>query len=186
MEDQKIIEMLLARNEDALLRIRTAYDAYCHQVARSVLAREEDAQEAVADAMLRVWNSIPPNRPENLKLYLARVTRNCALSILRLQNAQKRGGGQLLVALEELGDCVSDRTDVAEALNKRELARAISDFLRKQNGRDRGIFLHRYFHLESTAQIAEQYAMGEANVLQVLSRIRRKLKHYLIQEGYAL
>ena len=92
----------------------------------------------------------------------------------------------MLIALEELGDCVSGDGDVSSALDKKELGRAISAFLQTQNQRDRSVFLRRYFYLEDTGAIARRFGLREANVLQILSRTRKKLKQYLIQEGYEL
>lgn len=186
MEDQKIIELFFARDERALLETQRSYGGYCHAVARAILCNDEDAEEAVSDALLRVWETIPPKKPDDLKLYIARITRNGALDLWRKRTAGKRGGGQMLVALEELGDCVSGGVDTAAKLEMQELGNAISAFLRTQKQRDRGIFLRRYFYLEDTGVIAHRYGMREGNVLQILSRIRRKLKQYLIQEGYDL
>ena len=186
MEDQKIIDLFFARDEQALQECQRNYGGYCHAVARSVLGNDGDAEEAVSDAMMAAWNSIPPQRPRQLKAYLARLARNAAVSAWRARTAGKRGGGQMLVALEELGDCVSGDGDVSSALDKKELGRAISAFLQTQNQRDRSVFLRRYFYLEDTGAIARRFGLREANVLQILSRTRKKLKQYLIQEGYEL
>ena len=186
MEDQKIIDLFFARDEKALQETQRAYGGYCHAEARSVLGCDRDAEEVVSDALLRVWKTIPPQRPASLKLYMARIARNLAISRWRALGAEKRGGGQMLMALEELGDCVSGNTDVSDRLDKKELGKAISAFLRDQKERDRGIFLRRYFYMEDIGAIARRYGMREANVLQILSRTRKKLKQYLIQEGYDL
>ena len=40
---------------------------------------------------LKIWNSIPPNRPENLAGYLAKIVRNLALNCYEKKHAaQKR------------------------------------------------------------------------------------------------
>lgn len=67
-----------------------------------------------------------------------------------------------------------------------ELKRAISDFLRKQPLRERNVFLRRYFYFEGVEEIAQRYHLTEANVFQILSRMRRKLKKHLTKEGYDL
>lgn len=186
MEDQKIIDLFFARDEMALQETQRAYGGYCHAVARSVLGCDRDAEEVVSDALLRVWKTIPPQRPQSLKLYFARITRNAALSAWRARSADKRGGGQVTVALEELGESIPGRFDVSASLDRRELAVAITRFLKLQSVRDRGVFLRRYFYLEDTGVIARRYGIRESNVLQILSRIRRKLKQYLIREGYGV
>jgi len=186
MEDEQIIALYLKRDEQAVSETERAYGGYCFSVANNILCCDADAEEVVADTWMKAWNSIPPQHPKSLKLYLARITRNLALSTWRSRSAGKRGGGQVLVALEELGDCVSGDGDVSHALDKKELGKAISDFLRSQNARDRAVFLRRYFYMEDTEEISRRFGLRESNVLQILSRIRRRLKHYLIQEGYDL
>lgn len=186
MEDRQIIELYNRRDEQAIAETERAYGRYCFSVANNILLDRSDAEEVVADMLMNAWSAIPPQQPQNLKLFLAKITRNLALSKWRARTTGKRGGGQVLIALEELGDCVSDHQDVNCYLDKKELGRTISMFLRRERPRDRAVFLRRYFYLESTAQISRQFGLTEANVLQILSRTRKKLKKYLIQEGYVL
>lgn len=186
MDDSGIIALFEKRDQQAVTEADRAYGDYCHAVAKNILGNDADAEEAVCDTWLQAWNSIPPQKPTYLKLFLGKITRNLALSAWRRQSAQKRGGGQVQLALEELSECVSDGSSPEGRLEAKELAKSISDFLRKQPTRDRGIFLRRYYYLEDTPTVARCYGLKEDNVLQILSRTRRKLKLYLIKEGYDL
>ena len=94
MEDTKIIELFFKRDEGALLQASAKYGAYCSKIAMNVLGSLEDASECMNDTLLRAWNSIPPNKPENLKAYLGRIARNIALDRYDSLTAEKRGGGQ--------------------------------------------------------------------------------------------
>ena len=71
-------------------------------------------------------------------------------------------------------------------LNAKELVRTIRSFLDTLTQQEQDLFLRRYFFLEESEAIAERYGMKSATVLRTLSRIRSKLKKYLIQEGYAV
>lgn len=186
MEDSRILELYWQRDEQAILQTKQRYGGYCFRIAASVLENQWDAEEVVADTWVRAWNSIPPNRPVHFKQYLAKITRNLAINIRLAQNAQKRKGDQVALALEELEECIPSHETAEGHLEAAELKKAISGFLRTQPAREQGIFLRRYFYLESTQQIAGCYGIKEANVLQILSRTRRKLKAYLQKEGYAL
>lgn len=186
MDDRDILSLYIKRDEQAVSETERAYGSYSFAIANNILRGHADAEEVVADSLMKLWCSIPPQKPKSLKLYLARVTRNLALSKWRSLSAQKRGGGQVLVALEELGDCVSDDDDVEALMDKKELGSCISRFLQSQTARDRALFLRRYFHMEDTAHLAREFRLKEANVLQILSRTRRRLKDYLIKEGYSL
>ena len=109
MDDQEIIARFFARDEEGLTAARARYEPYCAAVARSLLNDPRDQEECLSDTWLRAWNSIPPQRPRSLGAFLAKITRNLAINRLRDGNAQRRGGGQVPLALEELGECVSPR-----------------------------------------------------------------------------
>lgn len=184
MEDPIIIEMFRQRNEEALTQVKRKYGPYCHSLACGILGNHADAEEVVNDTWLRAWNSIPPQRPVVLKLFLAKITRNLALNRRRDQAAQKRGGGEVDLALEELSECVPAREGIPEAIEGRELAGMIQSFLLTQSPRDRSIFVRRYFCVEELGAIARRHGLTEANTRKILSRTRTKLKEYLNKEGY--
>lgn len=184
MNDKQIIRLLEVRDEQGVVALSVKYDAYCRSIAQRMTENAEDAAEIVNDVWLRVWESIPPQKPENLRLYLAKLTRNLALDRLRRISADKRGSGTLPLALEELQACIPDNATPESALTAKELGAAINAFLDTQQPRTQDIFLRRYFFAESTAEIAARYRMREANVLLTLSRTRAKLKLFLMQGGY--
>lgn len=186
MEDRQIIELYFARNEQALKETEEKYGSYCRYVAYSILENYEDTQEVLSDTWLRAWNSIPPQVPRVLKLYLGKIARNLAFNTYRNRTAQKRGGGELELVLEELEGCVPASGRVSDHLEAEELAKEIQKFLQTQPKRDRGIFLLRYFGAEETSVIARRYGLTEGNVRRILSRMRNKLKKHLDGEGYVL
>lgn len=184
MEDKTIIALLNERDEAGIEVLRRKYESYCLSVAKNILPCREDAEEVVSDIWLRVWNAIPPEHPENLRLYVARIARNLALDRYRQLHRQSRGGGQTALALEELAECIPAKNDLETQMNTRELTGAINRFLAGISQRDRNIFLRRYFHMESSAAIALRYGLRESSVRTVLSRTRKRLKTYLNKEGY--
>jgi RNA polymerase sigma-70 factor (ECF subfamily) len=102
MEDSQIIDLYFARNETAISETDKKYGAYCRAIARNILSSGQDVEECVSDTWLRTWNTIPPKRPQVLRQFLAKITRNLAFDRYRADTAEKRGGGQQLLALEEL------------------------------------------------------------------------------------
>ena len=181
-----IIELYWARDEEAIRRTAETYGGYCYTVAYNVLGNAEDAEECVSDAYLAVWNAIPPARPASLKQFLTRILRNLALNRYKEQHRDKRGGGQVPLALEELSEVVSDTEDIPADYARQELLGTITRFLQGCSPRDRGIFLDRYVRLEPTAVLAHRYGVKEAQVLLILSRTRKRLRAYLEKEGYTL
>ena len=186
MEDEKIIELYVSRNEQAVAETDKKYGAYCFTLASSILNNREDAEETVSDTYLKTWHAIPPKKPNVLKMFLAKITRNLAFSRWRSQTAEKRGGGELALVLEELSTCLAAPERVEDQLNAKELAKTIRCFLNTLPQREQDIFLRRYFFVEESTVIARRYGMKPATVQRTLSRTRSKLKQYLAKEGYAV
>ena len=102
MEDSAIIDLYWAREERALSETDTKYGGYCRSIAHNILRNREDTEECVSDTWLHAWNAMPPQRPSILSSFLGRITRNLSFDRCRRQNAEKRGGGSLPLALDEL------------------------------------------------------------------------------------
>lgn len=184
MEDEKIIELFFERSENAITRTQEKYGAYMRTVAGNILVDEEDVSECVNDALLAVWNAIPPARPAIFRTYLAKIVRNIAISRWRKQSAQMRGSGRIAEALDELGD-LSDDADAAEALVERlALSDIFSRYLRTLNKTERTVFIKRYWLFMTVREIAEELHLSESNVKVMLHRSRAGLKEQLIQEGF--
>ncbi len=182
MHDEEIISLYRKRDPDAIARTEEAYGTACRALAGRILRAREDAEECVNDSYYRLWDSIPPERPQSLAAYLSKVLRNLCLDRLREQNALKRGGNDLTLALDELEN-VCGSSDVESSLSAKELGKAVDSFLRTQPQRNRNVFLRRYFYFETRAEIAQRYGISQAQVSVILSRVRKKLRAYLIKEG---
>ena len=184
MNDEKIIELFFRRDEQAIRACMDSYGSYCRAVACAILPDAADAEEAVADTWLAAWDAIPPQRPSHLRLFLGRITRNRAVDIFRKNSAERRGGDQVVLALEELSQCAASSGSPEQAVDARQLAAAIDRFLEKEPTQRRKVFLRRYFYLEDISSIAHRYGYREVNVRMMLSRTRQKLRQFLMQEGY--
>ena len=186
MEDNAILDLYFARDELAISETDRKYGGYCFRVANRILCTNEDSEETVSDTYWQAWNSIPPQRPAFLKLFLAKITRNLALNRLQKQSAAKRGGGEVDLALEELAGCIPGTEQIDDQLNAKELGRTIRLFLDTLPERDQDIFLQRYFFFDDPQTIAARYGIKRTHVNLILSRTKSRLKTYLTQEGYYL
>ena len=183
MEDDEIIELYWQRNADAISETAGKYGAYCFAIAEHILHNAEDSEECVNDAWLRTWNAIPPQRPAALRVFLAKITRNLAVNRFHARNAEKRGGGEIALVLDELGECLGG-ADAEAAFEARELRQCIRHFVRSLPEREGNVLVRRYFFAEPAADIAKRYGLSENNVMVILSRTRKKLKAHLLKEGY--
>lgn len=186
MDDSAIIDLYWARDEKALEQTDLKYGKLCRTVAFNILRNREDTEECVNDTYLRAWNAMPPNRPGVLSAFLSRITRNLALDTYKAYKADKRGGGQLPIALDELGDCISGAQSIENEMAYRDLVVLLDGFLRQLPEKECCIFLRRYWYVDSTKEIAKRYGMPEGSVKSQLSRTRQKLKKMLEQEGIAV
>ena len=183
MEDTKIIDLFWERDESAIRETGITYGRYCRTIAFNILGDEEDVQECLNDTWLGAWNSIPPARPACLSAFLAKITRNLAISKYRAKYAKKRTGDRLSESLDELGECMPVSNDnVSQAIDRRILAEAINGYLDTCSEKQRKIFVRRFFYFDSIAEISQMYGIGQSDVKVTLMRMRRSLQKILEEE----
>ena len=182
MKDKEIIELFIKRKETALEITAEKYKNYCVSIAERILGSREDAEEIWNDVLSAAWNSIPPNEPEHLNLYLGKIARNAALKKLDSEKAKKRDGG-IKIQLDELAETIP-----APLLEQQADLIALRDFLNaflvKLPKEQRNIFLRRYWLCEGVKDIAERFGFSENKVSLILFRIRKRLKKELEKEDF--
>lgn len=183
MEDTAIIELYLKRSEQAIVETDTKYGGYCFSIAYNILANREDSEESVSDTYMTAWNTIPPRRPSFLNAFLGKVTRHLSIDRWRKQNAKKRGGGEIILALEELENCVDIHNTEAD-FERKELTRVLNRFLSGLSETERNVFLCRYWYMDSIQAISGYSGFSQSKVASMLHRIRGRLRKCLTEEGF--
>ena len=184
MDDKELIGMFLRREEAAVAEAERTYGELCHWVAMNVLRDEEYARECVNDALLKAWEAIPREKPENLGGYLVVLTRNTALNRYEEIHALKRGGAYSDRPVHEIHNLASRVGLPEDELMYKELKRSVNEFLRALPPDKRRIFVSRVFLLMRESEISEAYGVKTSTVRSTLLRIRKKLRIYLRNEGY--
>ena len=184
MNDYEIIQLYWDRDEAAIERTKESYGPYCTSIAQNILKDPRDTEECVSDTWLRAWNAMPPQWPRILPAVLGTITRNLSFQRFRARRAEKRGGGEMELVLEELEECVSGAESAESEAEKRELLSAVHDFLSVLSAQKRGIFLCRYWYAEPLEQIARRYGTTRGNVSVQLHRMRTALRAHLLERGY--
>lgn len=182
MRDKDIISLYFSRDERAIEYTEQKYRAYCLSVADRILGDPQDCEECLNDVWLAAWESIPPNDPPSLAVYLGRVARNISVRRLRQINRKKRGA-DVTVYLEELSEALPDGSSVEELAEGSALRELLERYLRAQSRLNRDIFICRYYYLDSIADTAYRFGMTENQVKLRLFRLRKKLRTYLEKEG---
>ena len=156
LDDSKIIDLFYERSEQAIIELSQKYGSVCTKVANNILNDVRDTEECVNDAYLGAWNTIPPQRPNPLLSYVCRIVRNLAIKKYHANTAAKRNSSYD-VALDELENCFPASTSVEDEFNAGEIARSIDRFLETLDKENRIMFVRRYWHSDSIADL-RQYA----------------------------
>ena len=172
MEDGEIVALYWQRSEQAIAETQRKYGGYCYSIAKNILWSAEDSEETVSDTYIGAWNAMPPSRPEQLRTFLGKITRRLALKKLRTQTAEKRGGGETQLVLDELEGCVPAGADVEMQVELRELVRRIDAFLQTLSREERRVFPCRYWYFDSITEIAYRNGFND------LSYFIRTFKKY--------
>ena len=184
MTDGEIVELYLARDEDALRHTAEKYGARLRALAYGILEDMPAAEECENDVYLAAWDSIPPHEPRDyLFAYLARIARHISLDRCRLRAREKRSA-YLEELTGELTDCLPSPERAEERLEAGELARAISAWLRTLPAEKRTLFLRRYWYCDPVAALAGRLGWGDNRVKTALHRLRRGLREHLEKEGW--
>ena len=178
MDDEKIVALFYERDEQALLQTQKKYNTYCLAIAQRIVGSHEDAEECVNDAYHRAWETIPPEKPQLLSSYIGLLTRRISLNKARANRAAKRGGGELLLILDELQECIPDAA--GEQVDDFVVRDALNDFLAMLPPKTRVVFMRRYWHAQSAAEIAKDCGMSVSAVNTLLHRTRKQLEEHLL------
>ena len=185
MEDKTIVELYWQRSGEAIPATQQKYGAYCTTIAQNILADHRDAEECVSDAYLKIWNSVPPIVPTPLLNYVCHVVKTVSINRYKQNVADKRNNiGDL--AIHELDEVLAGHDDIEDELESKRIAGAISDFLDTLDAESRVMFIKRYYFCESVSDIAKYFHKSAHSITVRLSRIREKLKKYLIEKEIIL
>lgn len=181
MDDTSIIDLFWNRKEEAIAETDRVYGRRLHVLSDRILCSREDARECVNDTYFKTWQAIPPQRPRQLYGFLAAICRHLSFHRLDWRMAAKRNG-EIVALTEEMELCIPDPARERE-LEGKEIGRIMNAFLEELPRETRLIFLRRYWHLDTVAEIAARYGITESKVKMQLSRTRTKLRARLEQEG---
>ena len=190
MDDSKIVDLYLARDESAISHTAQKYGLRLRRLANRILSDLASAEECENETYLEAWNRIPPHEPRTwLFAFLGRIARHLAIDECRRNTAAKRRA--LFVELtQEMEECIPGHENVEEQaeemLAAEALTRAINAFLATCPENQRNLFVRRYWFFDPIPEIARRYGYSQSNVKTTLFRMRNRLRDHLEKEGYTL
>ena len=177
--DNDLLSRFESRDESVLSEVDLRYGRLIAFVARNITKSDEDAEEIRNDVLRKLWESIPPARPDSIRSYSAMIARRLALNRVESAAAKKRGA---TLPLDELFEVASD-DEISEGLEAKELGAAINDFLASCGYEERVMFIRRYVYAEEPEKIARLFGITKNSLNVKLFRLRERLRAYLKERG---
>ncbi len=186
LSDEEIVELYFARDERALAETERKYGGYLLRLAENILHDRSDSEECRNDVLLKLWQSIPPERPTVLPAYLSRIMRGTAIDRYRYRSRRGRPVSEWTASIDELSESLRSPDTVESEVDSRELGREISRYLRGQSRRRQYLFVARYFRAEPVEEIARALGVSPSTVYKELTGLRRGLKEHLERNGFSI
>lgn len=183
LTDAELLGLFSQRDQAALSGTQQKYGGLCRSIAKNILGSREDAEECLNDALLKLWESIPPEKPRSLAAYISVIVRNLACNRRAAAHTGKRGGGEFTVALSEIEDTLAAPDHPEAVLDTIAIGDALNRFLDALPAETRVMFVLRYWSELSIKEIASRCGVGQSKVKMTLLRTRNELKSFLEKEG---
>lgn len=179
MDDKEIVDLLYNRDERGVKAAQDKFSKLVMNICRGLLHSKDEAEQCTNDTLLRLWEAIPPDRPENLTGYICKIARRLTLNCLRYNTAQMRNSD----LLTELDECLPSDCSVEKQAELSELTETLNIWLRSLPEKQQRLFTLRYFYAYGVKEAAKVCGMSKTAATTALMRMRESLKSYLIERG---
>ena len=184
MSDGEIMDLYFERNERAIKETDAKYRTRLLYLARNIVHDAQDAEEVLNDTYVRVWNSIPPARPDSFEAFVLSIMRRTAINRYKAARRQKRVPAELVSSLSDLDDMLSDGDSFHSEQQARELGDLLTAFTNTLSDRRAYIFMSRYYLSRPIDEIAQKLGCSKSTVNKEIAAIKQDLRQLLESEGY--
>ena len=180
MQESDIIEKLKQQSPDGAEKLVTHYGPLMKYVIRPILDNEQDREECLSEAVMRILDKIHLYDEErgSWTAWITSVTRSVALN-------KRRSSQTPYEAVELTAEIPSLEPTPEEQILRRERQKELKEAMDQLPQKDRMIFYRKYYYLQSIAQIASEIGMTERAVEGRLYRIKKRLRKLLGGDGNA-
>lgn len=186
LRDEEIVELYWRRNEQAIRETDIKYKTFLLSLAHNIVSNTLDCEECLNDTYIGAWNAIPPARPTLLKSFLAKIMRRIAINRFHANQCQKRIASEYAASLSDFEELITSGESTETELETKELAKAISCFVRSLPNRQMYIFVSRYYIADPISKISVELGCSESTVKREITAIKSGLQKHLEREGYVL
>ena len=106
LSDREIVDLFWNRDESAIPETDRKYGEELFRIAYRILSDPSECEACKNEIYLKVWNSIPPARPDVLASYLSRLIRNVALDRYREREFRARLTSDVTEAMREYNETI--------------------------------------------------------------------------------
>ena len=183
--DTYLTELFFERSDCAVREADKRYHNLIFSVILTILGVREDAEECLNDVYMKIWNSIPPNRPISFRAYAVKIARNTAISIMREKKAKKRVPDGVIESFDNLGDGICKKID-NDAEASREIREIINAYLASVDERKMYIFMSRYYFSKPIKEIARTLKCSQSTIDKEIKKIKAELRERLEEGGVSV
>lgn len=186
MDDSKIVDLFLSRDESAIVETKNKYGKKLIRIIYSVVQNLSTTEECENDTYLEGWNRIPPHEPRDYFFpFFAKIARHISIDRVRKENSQKRNG-YVVELSEEIAQFIPQNVSVENIAENHLLIETLNEWIEQLPRYKRVIFIRRYFYMDSIHDISEQSGYSVSKIKSILSRARRDVLEYLTKQGYEI
>lgn len=165
----ELIEKAVTGDTNAFEAIVRAYQSFAYVVAFRFLGQQEEAEDVVQEAFIRLWKNIYKYKPEiKLSTWLYRIITNLCLDYLKSGYAKQKKNHDLQMANEPESNDQPDKTLQASELNSviQEIASALTP-------KQKAVFILRDLEGLSVEEVCVILSLSSENVKSNLYYARK-------------
>ena len=182
--DERIVELYWQRDQNAIKETDKKYGKMLIRIAYNILHDMSDCEECQNDTYLRIWNAIPPNRPNPFSAFIYKIMRNSAINKYKEKSRKSRIPSEFTVSIEDLEDSLHSAESPESEISAKELSELINHYLSGLSDRQKYIFIGRFYMGDTLETIAEELKINASTVQRETEKIKKGLKAYLERSGY--
>lgn len=178
MSDEKIVRLLLEKDEAGLTELKKKYEKLLFYLAEKVLGHNgRDIEECVNDTYLKIWNNVSSfdTSKAEFKTYIKMILRNTAIN--RLRDLARTESNLNKSDINDIAkEYIDYRQNVEQHVVNKEIIAEVNSIIAGLEKKDRELIIRRYYYMQSSRDIARYMRMTTSSVDSRLSRLRRKMK----------
>lgn len=176
--DEKIVELLMNKNELGLSLLKEKYDRLLKFVISNILAgHDSDIEECLNDTYFNLWNGIESYNPKvsSIKNYAVVIARNIAKN--RLRTITTRSERMEKFDITDMSENITDTAkNMEEKFILKEDVKKLQDMICNLKEKYRQVLVMKYFYMMDSASIADRFGISVSAVDNRTYKAKKLLK----------